>query len=82
MDEPLLETVLSAKDIEDQVTLRCLACRRDLASIRFVERWEGARREKKIGLTRMASTMTNFKALGATLELSCQCGTRSRYHMI
>ena len=34
VDEPLLETVLSAKDIEDQVTLRCLACRRDLASIR------------------------------------------------
>ena len=78
-----LDTFLIADDIAKQSSLRCLACRVDLGQVRFVDHYrEAGAKETKISVSLLTTHLTDFKSDRTRIEIGCECGTRSIFHMI
>lgn len=79
----ILDTFLLAEDIAGEAQLQCLSCRAPLGQIRFMDQYdERGHAEKRISLSLLTQSLRDFKGEGRRLEIGCDCGALSRFHLI
>jgi hypothetical protein len=83
LEPQTLETFVNAQDIASNAALLCLGCRAELAHIRFVDHYKvDGTKHKKISLSVMTARLTDIRVEGKRIEIACECGVRSKFHMI
>ena len=83
VDTSTQDTFVNAQDIAGNASLLCLGCRVELAHIRFVDHYRiDGSKEQKISLSVMTAHMTDIKSERKCIEIACECGVRSRFHLI
>ena len=78
-----LETILLPEDIASQASVHCLACRRRLGSVCYVDREApNGDPQTAVSVSLLPEMVKDFRQGGEHVALVCRCGRKSTFHLL
>ena len=78
-----LETILLPEDIASEATVHCLACRRKLGTLAYVDRpLPDGSTQLVVSVTLLPDVVKDFRQGIEQLELVCSCGRSSKFYVL
>lgn len=78
-----LETILLPEDIAKGSSVHCLACRRKLGSLSYVQRPSPSGKiERVVSVSLVPDGVKDYRQGAEHVELVCACGQRSTFHVL